>query len=143
MSTVVTSTNTQQTASSQPQSREHQYRGGRGGKAQGNKGRGRGGRGGREINNGRETNVIKNQDSGAKDGREKTDLVEDTTRVVAAAADDVDSESDVCWICAEPVIYYSLSACNHRTCHVCALRLRALYKKDVCTFCKVCWSNCH
>ncbi|GAW06780.1 c2h2 finger domain-containing protein [Lentinula edodes] len=136
MSSVVTSTNTQQTASSQPQSREHQHRGSRGGKAQGNKGRGRGGRGGREINNGRETKVMKNQDSGAKESREKTDLVEDTTRVVAAAADDVDSESDVCWICAEPVIYYSLSACNHRTCHVCALRLRALYKKDVCTFCK-------
>lgn len=43
----------------------------------------------------------------------------------------------VCWICAEPVKYYSLSACNHRTCHVCALRLRALYKKLDCTFCKV------
>lgn len=42
----------------------------------------------------------------------------------------------VCWICAEPVKYYSVSACNHRTCHVCALRLRALYKKQDCTFCK-------
>ncbi|PFH48349.1 hypothetical protein AMATHDRAFT_196723 [Amanita thiersii Skay4041] len=43
---------------------------------------------------------------------------------------------DVCFICAEPIKYYSLSACNHRTCHVCALRLRALYKKTDCTFCK-------
>ncbi|KAG7442494.1 uncharacterized protein BT62DRAFT_905989 [Guyanagaster necrorhizus] len=42
----------------------------------------------------------------------------------------------VCWICAEPVKYYSVSQCNHRTCHVCALRLRALYKKNDCTFCK-------
>lgn len=49
---------------------------------------------------------------------------------------DVD-ESSVCWICAEPVKYYSVSECNHRTCHVCALRLRALYKKSECTFCKV------
>lgn len=46
-------------------------------------------------------------------------------------------ESAVCWICAEPVKYYSVSECNHRTCHVCALRLRALYKKLECTFCKV------
>jgi E3 ubiquitin-protein ligase ZNF598 len=43
----------------------------------------------------------------------------------------------VCWICAEPVKFYSLSGCNHRTCHVCALRLRALYKRMDCTFCKV------
>lgn len=51
--------------------------------------------------------------------------------------DDPTTSDDICFICAEPVKYYSLSVCNHRTCHVCALRLRALYKKDVCTFCKV------
>ncbi|KZT23989.1 hypothetical protein NEOLEDRAFT_1135822 [Neolentinus lepideus HHB14362 ss-1] len=45
-------------------------------------------------------------------------------------------EGPVCWICAEPVKYWSVSECNHRTCHVCALRLRALYKKLDCTFCK-------
>ena len=43
----------------------------------------------------------------------------------------------VCWICAEPIKYYSLPSCNHRTCHVCALRLRALYEKVECAFCKV------
>ena len=47
------------------------------------------------------------------------------------------NEGDTCWLCAEPVKYYSVSECNHRTCHVCALRLRALYKKMECTFCKV------
>ncbi|EAU80632.2 cytoplasmic protein [Coprinopsis cinerea okayama7 len=26
-------------------------------------------------------------------------------------------DQDVCWICAESVKYYSVSACNHRTCH--------------------------
>jgi E3 ubiquitin-protein ligase ZNF598 len=46
-------------------------------------------------------------------------------------------EAAICFICAEPVKYYSISDCNHRTCHVCALRLRALYKKNDCTFCKV------
>jgi hypothetical protein len=49
-----------------------------------------------------------------------------------------EDNADICWICAEPVKYYSVSECNHRTCHVCALRLRALYKKLDCTFCKVC-----
>ena len=48
-----------------------------------------------------------------------------------------DDDQDLCWICAEPVKYYAVSQCNHRTCHVCALRLRALYKKLDCTFCKV------
>ncbi|KAG6811707.1 hypothetical protein H0H92_006164 [Tricholoma furcatifolium] len=49
---------------------------------------------------------------------------------------DAAGDSDMCWICAEPVKYHSVSECNHRTCHVCALRLRALYKKLECTFCK-------
>ncbi|KAH9035323.1 hypothetical protein EDB85DRAFT_2288694 [Lactarius pseudohatsudake] len=47
-----------------------------------------------------------------------------------------DDDQDLCWICAEPVKYYAVSECNHRTCHICALRLRALYKKLDCTFCK-------
>ncbi|KAF8077552.1 hypothetical protein FPV67DRAFT_40 [Lyophyllum atratum] len=54
----------------------------------------------------------------------------------AAPAADGSDDPDVCWICAEPVKYYSVSECNHRTCHVCALRLRALYKRTDCTFCK-------
>ncbi|KAH7107659.1 hypothetical protein BKA62DRAFT_684056 [Auriculariales sp. MPI-PUGE-AT-0066] len=45
-------------------------------------------------------------------------------------------DATTCFICAEPVKYYAVSQCNHRTCHVCALRLRALYKKRECTFCK-------
>ena len=57
-------------------------------------------------------------------------VVEDTT---TAPQDD---DSGTCFICAEPVMYYSVSECNHRTCHVCALRLRALYKRHDCTFCK-------
>ncbi|KAF8810370.1 hypothetical protein BYT27DRAFT_7186816 [Phlegmacium glaucopus] len=61
-----------------------------------------------------------------------------TTIVAAAAPQSETSDSDnVCWICAEPVKYYSVSECSHRTCHVCAIRLRALYKKTDCTFCKL------
>ncbi|KAF9792169.1 hypothetical protein BJ322DRAFT_17332 [Thelephora terrestris] len=47
-----------------------------------------------------------------------------------------DDDSGICLICAEAVSYYSVPECNHRTCHVCALRLRALYKRQDCTFCK-------
>ncbi|KAL1716434.1 hypothetical protein EV715DRAFT_205332 [Schizophyllum commune] len=54
----------------------------------------------------------------------------------AAGAEEPDPDVPVCFICAEPVKYYAVSACNHRTCHVCSLRLRALYKKTDCTFCK-------
>lgn len=62
---------------------------------------------------------------------------QESATIIAAPKSETDSEPDVCWICAEPVKYYSLSECNHRTCHVCAIRLRALYKKTDCTFCKV------
>lgn len=31
---------------------------------------------------------------------------------------------------------YSVPPCNHRVCHICSLRLRALWKKRECTFCK-------
>lgn len=58
-------------------------------------------------------------------------------------ADEAISEDsdDVCWICAEKIKYFSISECNHTTCHVCALRLRALYKRQECTFCKVSFSE--
>lgn len=55
----------------------------------------------------------------------------------AKESDEPVDEEMVCWICAEQVKYFAVSECNHRTCHVCALRLRALYKKMECTFCKV------
>ena len=73
------------------------------------------------------------------------DVLEETEKKEVEAttndntAQDATEEDDVavCWICAEPVKYYSVPECNHRTCHVCSLRLRALYKKMECTFCKV------
>lgn len=58
----------------------------------------------------------------------------DTTNTADSASD---GEVDVCWLCAETVKFYSVAECNHRTCHTCAVRLRALYKKMDCAFCKV------
>jgi hypothetical protein len=52
-----------------------------------------------------------------------------------AAEDDDDAE--VCFICASPVVHHSVAPCNHRTCHICALRMRALYKTKDCAHCRV------
>jgi len=51
------------------------------------------------------------------------------------AADEV--EAEVCFICASPVRHNSVTPCNHRTCHICALRYRALYKTKACAHCRV------
>ncbi|KAF2499802.1 hypothetical protein BU16DRAFT_579285 [Lophium mytilinum] len=47
-----------------------------------------------------------------------------------------DSEVEECWICASPVVHTALTPCNHRTCHICSLRLRALYKTKDCAHCR-------
>ncbi|KAI0385652.1 hypothetical protein F5Y04DRAFT_268496 [Hypomontagnella monticulosa] len=47
-----------------------------------------------------------------------------------------DVEAEVCFICASPVIHQSVAPCNHRTCHICALRMRALYKNKECAHCR-------
>ncbi|KAL7422362.1 hypothetical protein Q5752_003008 [Cryptotrichosporon argae] len=41
-----------------------------------------------------------------------------------------------CFICAESITLWSVGVCGHRTCHVCAIRLRVFYKKFECTYCK-------
>lgn len=84
-------------------------------------------------------NKEKKADAGAnipENDDTKPTAKQQSTAVVAAPQSET-GDLDICWICAEPVKYYSLSECNHRTCHVCAIRLRALYKKTDCTFCKV------
>ena len=47
-----------------------------------------------------------------------------------------DTEQEVCFICASPIEHTSISPCNHQTCHICALRLRALYKTKACAHCR-------
>ncbi|TKX20348.1 E3 ubiquitin-protein ligase hel2 [Elsinoe australis] len=47
-----------------------------------------------------------------------------------------DDEVEVCFICASPVVHHSVAPCNHRTCHICALRLRALYRTKACAHCR-------
>ena len=52
------------------------------------------------------------------------------------AGTEEDVEAEVCFICASPVVHNSVAPCNHRTCHICALRLRALYKTRACAHCR-------
>lgn len=66
------------------------------------------------------------EDAETKEGDEK--------RGQTMTEDDV--EAEVCFICASPVVHNSVAPCNHRTCHVCALRLRALYKTRACAHCR-------
>ncbi|TLD39201.1 Zinc finger RING-type protein [Venturia nashicola] len=53
-----------------------------------------------------------------------------------AEGEEEDEDAEVCFICASPVIHQAVSPCNHRTCHICALRLRALYKSKACAHCR-------
>jgi E3 ubiquitin-protein ligase ZNF598 len=105
------------------------------------RGQGRRGRGGRGANRGAGRKVTRTNGKGLEGDtpsqKEAEPLAATTQTIIGKLSDKKSNEIDVCFICAEPVKYYSVSACNHRTCHVCALRLRSLYKKTDCTFCKV------
>jgi len=47
-----------------------------------------------------------------------------------------EAEAEVCFICASDIEHESIAPCNHRTCHVCSLRMRALYKDKNCAHCR-------
>ena len=60
----------------------------------------------------------------------------------ALEENEADVENEICFICASPVVHHAVAPCNHRTCHICALRLRALYKTRACAHCRV-GGSCH
>lgn len=60
---------------------------------------------------------------------------EDKTKLPVEIAGD-EGEAEVCFICASPVVHNAIAPCNHRTCHICSLRLRALYKTRACAHCR-------
>ena len=47
-----------------------------------------------------------------------------------------EADAELCFICANPVVHNSVAPCDHRTCHICALRMRALYKTKACAHCR-------
>ena len=52
------------------------------------------------------------------------------------SADGAQDDADLCFICASPIDHVAIGPCNHQTCHICALRMRALYKSRACTHCR-------
>lgn len=58
------------------------------------------------------------------------------------ATEEAADDAEVCFICASPVVHTAVAPCNHRTCHICALRLRALYKTRACAHCRVSIAPC-
>ncbi|KZF26844.1 hypothetical protein L228DRAFT_258209 [Xylona heveae TC161] len=119
--------------------------GARGGERRGRGGRGKGGPSGRGPNSATDSVAAPGHRARGNFG---TRLTGDATqaednRKVAKPADagaevdeEEDDDSEVCFICASPVIHQAVSPCNHRTCHICALRLRALYKTKACAHCR-------
>ncbi|GAN04033.1 C2H2 finger domain protein [Mucor ambiguus] len=47
-----------------------------------------------------------------------------------------DEDGELCFICTEPIKTFAVAQCDHRTCHKCTLRLRALYDTRNCAYCK-------
>jgi hypothetical protein len=67
------------------------------------------------------------------DGKGKENMAGKT---IAEGANE--TEAEVCFICASPILHEAIYPCNHRTCHICSLRMRALYKDKNCAHCRVC-----
>lgn len=163
---VTPTANSMTDASSSNRGRASRGRGGRGGsrggdRAQngedggnrGNRERGRGGRGGRGRGN-RQRGYSQDNSRPAIDGETtpagedaatarsnfRARLAGETNKPPADGqkpGEEDDVEAEVCFICASPVVHNSVAPCNHRTCHICSLRLRALYKSKQCAHCRV------
>lgn len=54
----------------------------------------------------------------------------------AEGTEEEDDDAEVCFICANPIQHHAVTPCNHITCHICALRIRALYKNKGCPHCR-------
>lgn len=119
--------------------RDSEHAGGRGRGRGGNqtgRGRGRGPRDGGDSRGGRFSDKGK---APAKEGLadEAATAAPAKVAVPVALGTDADAEEgEVCFICASPVQHTAVAPCNHRSCHICSLRLRALYKTKTCAHCR-------
>ncbi|KAF4457422.1 e3 ubiquitin ligase, partial [Fusarium albosuccineum] len=103
------------------------------GRGKGNQGRRGGQRRGRGGNNANVPSVPANPAA--------QDVAAAASRAHAMAAGKAaegaeDDDGEVCFICANPVAHHSIAPCNHTTCHICGLRMRALYKTKDCAHCR-------
>ncbi|KAI9094698.1 hypothetical protein DFS34DRAFT_696181 [Phlyctochytrium arcticum] len=65
-----------------------------------------------------------------------TPAIEPAVPPVVAGSVTSDTEEELCFICADAINWYAVGECNHTVCHLCSLRLRALYKQRTCAYCK-------
>lgn len=122
-------------------SRPRGRRGGRGGRGRGrgdgpglgpqrggNRSRGRGG------NNANVSSGRQETETSAHSSQAPSTLTQ--SKPEAGADADADDDAEVCFICANPIQHHAIAPCNHVTCHICALRMRALYKNKGCPHCR-------
>ncbi|PTB39109.1 uncharacterized protein TrAFT101_008093 [Trichoderma asperellum] len=101
----------------------------RGGRGSGNRGQGRGQKGTQDA----AAATLAGSAEAAPSGAGKENKAMAATR---PEVDDGDDDAEVCFICANPVAHHSIAPCNHKTCHICGLRMRALYKVKDCAHCR-------
>ncbi|KUI57800.1 hypothetical protein VP1G_05081 [Cytospora mali] len=140
-------------AASTAQAGDGPSRGGRGrnrGGPRGGRGRARGDGAGPHRGGGRGRGKDGNNSNSAKDDKEnegtkltpgaKEALLRPTEpkpkTETGEGQDNDDADDDVCFICANPIQHHAVAPCNHVTCHICALRMRALYKNKDCAHCR-------
>jgi hypothetical protein len=70
------------------------------------------------------------------EAEDSTQLLPTIPRVQLPASNDDDPDAEVCFICASPVQHTAVAPCNHRSCHICSIRMRALYKTKACAHCR-------
>ena len=139
-----TGTVSQQDQTAVPHTRSDYERGvGRGRGIRGTRGH-RGSRGSRGITASSQSRTTNTQPSANHLGRQAlpatlaAPVSLPTVTTPATAKKDDTIEAEICFICASDVVYQCLTPCNHRTCHICGLRMRALYKNNDCAHCRVC-----
>ncbi|CAK7245118.1 MAG: hypothetical protein STHCBS139747_006687 [Sporothrix thermara] len=103
----------------------------------GGRGGGRGGRQGGGDRQGQNQNQNVSGEDGQPQVSRKDPLLRQPQPSGEGAGDDAgDDDAEVCFICANPVVHHAIAPCNHLTCHICALRMRALYRTKDCPHCR-------
>ncbi|CAK7219879.1 hypothetical protein SCUCBS95973_003970 [Sporothrix curviconia] len=96
-----------------------------------------GGRGGRQGGDRQDQPQNTTGQDGQPQASRKDPLLRPPQPAGEGSGDDAgDDDAEVCFICANPVIHHAIAPCNHLTCHICALRMRALYRIKDCPHCR-------
>ncbi|GAA5811864.1 hypothetical protein MFLAVUS_005310 [Mucor flavus] len=83
-----------------------------------------------------------NADASTSEDTKKTEKIEKAVKTPLKGFKKIvkdqeeDDSAEGCFICTRPIEFFAVGPCNHRTCHLCTLRLRVLYKTKNCAYCK-------